>query len=62
LVPAAFRNAQVARELDMMTCTQLAHFHIANLDAIALWPSGYYDGKSGSLLLDTEGMNARVKG
>jgi hypothetical protein len=37
------------------------HFQIANPDDIGLWLSGYYNGKSGTSLLDREGMKAGVK-
>jgi hypothetical protein len=37
------------------------HFRIANPDDSGLWLSGYYDGKSGTSLLDPEGMQAGLK-
>ena len=58
---AATTNAQVSLDVTKITCTQFMHFHIAKPDDIGLWLSGYYNGKMGHTLLDTERMKSRVK-
>jgi len=60
-VCASASHAQVTLDVTKITCTQFMHFHIAKPDDIGLWLSGYYNGKMGHTLLDTQRMKARVK-
>ena len=61
LACASVTHAQVTLDVTKITCTQFMHFHIAKPDDIGLWLSGYYNGKMGHTLLDTEKMKSRVK-
>jgi|EndMetStandDraft_7_1072992.scaffolds.fasta_scaffold1771674_1 acid stress chaperone HdeB len=58
---APMARAQVTLDVTKITCTQFMHFHIAKPDDIGLWLSGYYNGKMGSTVLDTQTMKRRVK-
>ena len=51
-VPAA--RAQVQVEVAKITCEQYILFKVADPRDIAIWLSGYYHGKIGSTVLDTQ--------
>jgi hypothetical protein len=59
--PASLSSAHVTSGSKHYWTTQFLHFQIANPDDIGLWLSGYYNGKSGNLLLAMEGAKARGK-
>jgi len=61
LACASMAHAQVTLDVTKITCTQFMHFHIAKPDDIGLWLSGYYNGKVGHTVLDTQRMKSRVK-
>src|SRR3954466_7555683 len=63
LVAAASQpaHAQVTLDLSKVTCDQWAGYKITNPQNIALWMSGYYNGKRGNTNLDTQGLAARVE-
>ena len=54
-VPA---QAQVSLDLAKVTCDQWSGYKITNPQNIALWLSGYYNGKRGNTVIDTQGLAA----
>jgi len=57
--PAA--RAQVTLDVSKITCDQFTGYKITNPDNIAMWLSGYYNGKRGNTILDTQGLAANSK-
>jgi acid stress chaperone HdeB len=57
--PAA--RAQVTLDVAKITCDQFTGYKITNPDNIAMWLSGYYNGKRGNTILDTQGLAANTK-
>lgn len=51
-------HAQVTLDLAKITCDQWAGYKITNPQNIALWLSGYYNGKRGNTVIDTQGLAA----
>jgi acid stress chaperone HdeB len=51
-------NAQVTLDLSKVTCDQWSGYKITNPQNIALWLSGYYNGKRGNTVLDTQALTA----
>src|SRR5256885_9869649 len=51
-------HAQVTLDLSKVTCDQWAGYKITNPQNIALWLSGYYNGKRGNTVIDTQGLAA----
>ena len=47
-------QAQVTVDVAKITCEQFAFSKIAPVRSIALWLSGYYNGKRGNTVLDTQ--------
>ena len=58
-VPAA--RAQVTLDVSKITCDQYTGYKITNTQNIAIWLSGYYNGKRGNTVLDTQGLQANAK-
>src|SRR5262245_36593654 len=54
-------SAQVTLDLAKVSCDQWAGYKITNPQNIALWLSGYYHGKNGKTVLDTQGLTADVQ-
>src|SRR5438067_4757950 len=63
LVAAASQpaHAQVTLDLSKVTCDQWSGYKITNPQNIALWLSGYYNGKRGNTILDTQALTADVQ-
>ena len=57
--PAA--RAQVTLDVAKITCDQFTGNKITNPDNIAMWLSGYYNGKRGNTILDTQGPRRELK-
>jgi acid stress chaperone HdeB len=57
-LPAA--RAQVMLDVAKITCDQFAAYKITNPQNIAMWLSGYYNGKRGNTVLDTQAMAANA--
>jgi acid stress chaperone HdeB len=57
-VSARAGHAQVMLDLSKVTCEQWAGYKITNPQNIALWLSGYYNGKRGNTVIDTQGLAA----
>jgi acid stress chaperone HdeB len=52
--PAA--RAQVTLDVSKITCEQFVGYKITNPQNIALWLSGYYNGKRGNTVIDTQAL------
>lgn len=53
--------AQVTLDLAKVTCEQWSGYKITNPQNIALWLSGFYHGKRGDTVLDTQGLTANTQ-
>jgi len=51
-------RAQVTVDLSKITCEQWSGYKITNPRNIALWLSGYYNGKRGNTVVDTQALEA----
>src|SRR5262245_44051455 len=51
-------GAQVTLDLSKITCEQWSGYKITNPQNIALWLSGYYNGKRGNTVIDTQNLAA----
>ena len=54
-------RAQVALDLSKVTCDQFVGYKITDPQNIAIWLSGYYNGKRGNTVIDTQGFDANTK-
>jgi acid stress chaperone HdeB len=54
-------HAQVMLDVAKITCSQWAGYKITNPQNIALWLSGYYNGKRNNTVLDTQALTADVQ-
>lgn len=50
-------QAQVTVDVAKMTCGQFATYKVASPKNIAIWLSGYYHGKRGDTLVDTQQLD-----
>jgi hypothetical protein len=53
-------HAQVSIDVARITCDQYVHSKITTPNYIAVWISGYYNGKRNNLTLDPEEMQKNV--
>jgi len=53
-------QAQITIDISKITCEQFRLSQVANPQYIAVWISGYYHGKSGGTVIDTEGLKGNV--
>jgi acid stress chaperone HdeB len=51
-------QAQVMLDLSKVTCDQFVKYQVANPKFIAMWLSGYFHGKRGSTMIDTQKLIA----
>jgi acid stress chaperone HdeB len=58
-VPAA--RAQVTLDVAKVTCEQFRSYKITRPENIAIWLSGYYQGKRGDTTLDTQSLMANAR-
>jgi acid stress chaperone HdeB len=58
IAASAPAHAQVTLDLSKVTCDQWSGYKITNPQNIALWLSGYYNGKRGNTVIDTQGLTA----
>jgi acid stress chaperone HdeB len=54
-------RAQVALDLSKVTCDQFVGYKITDPQNIAIWLSGYFNGKRGNTVIDTQGFDANTK-
>ncbi|MGZ9155754.1 MAG: HdeA/HdeB family chaperone [Candidatus Binatia bacterium] len=47
-------SAQVSIDVAKITCQQFATSKVANPDRIALWLNGYFHGKRGDMIVETQ--------
>ncbi len=47
-------SAQVTIDVAKISCSQFATYKIAEPDRIAIWLHGYFHGKRGDLIVDTQ--------
>ena len=47
-------QAQMTLDVSKITCDQFVGYKITNPRNIALWLSGYYNGKRGNTIIDTQ--------
>jgi acid stress chaperone HdeB len=60
LLAAPAAHAQVTVDVSKITCEQFLLFKVYDPDYIALWLSGYYHGKTGSTIVDTQEFKENV--
>jgi len=54
-------HAQVTLDLSKITCDQYIGYKITDPQNIAIWLSGYFNGKRGNTIVDTQGFNDNTK-
>jgi acid stress chaperone HdeB len=54
-------RAQVALDLSKVTCDQFVGYKITDPQNIAIWLSGYYNGKRSNTVIDTQGFDTNTK-
>lgn len=54
LVSSSPLCAQVVIDMAKITCHQFATYKVAHPDKVAIWLNGYFHGKRGDLLVDTQ--------
>jgi len=56
LIANSTAEAQVTLDVSKITCWQFATYKVANADKIAIWLNGYFHGKRGDLVVDTQAL------
>jgi hypothetical protein len=51
-------QAQVMLDLSKVTCDQFIKYKVADPKLIAVWLGGYFHGKRGDTMVDTQRLNA----
>jgi methionine synthase I (cobalamin-dependent) len=54
-------RAQVTLDISKVTCDQYVGYKITDPKNIAIWLSGYFNGKRGNTIIDTQGFEANTK-
>jgi len=54
-------QAQVTIDVAKMTCAQFAAYKVASPKNIAIWLNGYYHGKRGDTVVDTQQLDEDTK-
>jgi acid stress chaperone HdeB len=54
-------HAQVTLDVSKITCDQYVGYKITDPQNIAMWLSGYYNGKRGNTVVDTQGFSEHTK-
>jgi acid stress chaperone HdeB len=60
-VPIAPGQAQTTIDVAKITCEQLVLMKVADPDHIAIWLSGYYNGKRNSTTVDVEQLKESAR-
>jgi acid stress chaperone HdeB len=55
-------SAQVMLDLTKVTCDQFIKYKVADPKLIAVWLSGYFHGKRGDTIVDTQKAECRCRG
>jgi acid stress chaperone HdeB len=58
LAASSGAQAQVMLDLSKVTCDQWVKYQVANPKFIAMWLSGYFHGKHGDTMIDTQKLIA----
>ena len=58
LATSSAAQAQVMLDLSKVTCDQWVKYQVANPKFIAMWISGYFHGKHGDTMIDTQKLIA----
>jgi acid stress chaperone HdeB len=58
LAASSGAQAQVMLDLSKVTCDQWVKYQVANPKFIAMWLSGYFHGKRGDTMIDTQKLIA----
>src|SRR5262245_52207297 len=61
LAAVATARAQVTVDVSKITCDQFTGFKVTDPRDIAIWLSGYYSGKRGSTIIDTQALKANER-
>jgi acid stress chaperone HdeB len=54
-------RAQVTLDLSKVTCDQYVGYKITDPQNISIWLSGYFSGKRGTTIIDTQSFDANAK-
>ena len=54
-------RAQITLDVAKITCDQFTSFKVADPQNIAIWLSGFYNGKRDNTVLDTQGLKGNAK-
>lgn len=54
-------SAQVTVDIGKITCNQFALYKVSDPETIAVWLHGYYSGKRGNMVVDTEKLKTQAK-
>jgi len=54
-------RAQVTLDVAKVTCDQYVGYKITDPQNIAIWLSGYYNGKRGNTIIDTQSFDVNSK-
>ena len=57
VVSSAPLNAQVIIDVAKINCRQFATYKVADPDHIAIWLNGYFHGKRGDMIVDTQALD-----
>ena len=57
---ATSAGAQVLLDVSKITCWQFVTYKVTNPRLIAIWVSGYYHGKRGDTVVDTQDIEAKA--
>jgi acid stress chaperone HdeB len=58
VVVSSAASAQVMVDLSKITCDQFVKYKVADPKLIAAWLSGYFHGRRGDTMIDTQKLNA----
>ena len=61
LMAVSTLRAQVTLDVAKLSCEQFVTASVANPDRLAIWLNGYYHGKRGDTLIDTERLTEDTK-
>jgi len=54
-------HAQITVDVSKITCEQFWFRKISNTEKVAIWLSGFYNGKAGNTVLDTPKLEATIR-
>lgn len=54
-------HAQVAMDVSKITCEQYVLFKVADPQHIAIWLSGYYNGKRNNMVVDVQQLKSNAE-